>query len=355
MLNKLIQDALENECDFGARLSPKICVVGCGGGGSNSVHRMNRVGLDGADTFVINTDKFHMSKVTAQKKLLIGDYATNGYGTGGDPAIGEKVAYDALDKIEALVRDYDIVFVTAGMGGGTGTGTAPVVAEAARKHGAISVALVTIPFDIEKGRSRIALQGIAKLRERAHSTIILDNNRLLKIVPKLPVEQAFMVMDQLIVEVVKGVTETICETSMINLDFADFRTVMLKGGASTVLYGENDDSEKVVTEAIGNPLLDIDFEGATGAMIHLTGGPSLSLRKAYEVFNGITNRLGDAAHIKLGARIDPDIGDGIKLMAIVTGVRTPGADTSQSHCASLGGIDEVGYRVPSYGISGALG
>jgi cell division protein FtsZ len=353
MLNKLIQDALENECDFEAHLAPRICVVGCGGGGSNSVHRMNRAGLCGADTIVINTDKFHLSRVTAGKKLLIGDYATNGYGAGGDPSIGEKVAYDALDKIEALVRDYDIVFVTAGMGGGTGTGTAPVVAEAARKHGAISVSLVTIPFDIEKGRSRIAMEGIAKLRERAHSTIILDNNRLLKIVPKLPVEQAFMVMDQLIVEVVKGVTETICETSMINLDFADFRAVMLKGGASTVLYGESDDAETVVLEALSNPLLDIDFEGATGAMIHVTGGPSLSLKKTYEVFNGVTNRLGDGAHIKLGARIDPDIGSGIKLMAIVTGVRTRGQVPQQS--MSLGGIDEVGYRAPSYGISGALG
>jgi cell division protein FtsZ len=350
MLNRIIQDALENDCDLEARLSPKICVVGCGGGGSNSVHRMTRAGLV-ADTIVINTDKFHMSRVNAGKKLLIGDHVTNGYGTGGDPVIGEKVAYDCLDKIEVLVRDYDIVFVTAGMGGGTGTGVAPVVAEAARKHGAISVALVTIPFDIEKGRARVAMEGIAKLRERAHSTIILDNNRLLKIVPKLPVEQAFMVMDQLIVEVVKGVTETICETSMINLDFADFRTMMLKGGASTVLYGESEDAQKVVLEAISNPLLDIDFEGATGAMIHVTGGPSLSLKRAYEVFNGVTNRLGDTANIKLGARIDPDAGSNIKLMAIVTGIRTPGAAPHSSHI----GIEEVGYRPPSYGLAGALG
>jgi len=323
MLNKLIHDALENGHDFEAHLSPKICVIGCGGGGSNSVHRMSRVGLEGIDTIAINTDKFHLSKTVAKKRLLLGDSATCGYGTGGDCALGEKLAYGAMDEIESLVREYDIVFVVAGMGGGTGTGSAPVVAEAARRHGAISVSLVTIPFDIEKGRMKVAFRGITKLRERAHSTIILDNNRLLKIVPKLPVEQAFMVMDQLIVEVVKGVTETICETSMINLDFADFRSLMVKGGASTVLYGENDDAHKVVAEAIGNPLLDIDFEGATGAMIHLTGGPALSLRKAYEVFNGVTNKLSDGAHIKLGARIDPDIGSTIKLMAIVTGVRTP--------------------------------
>jgi cell division protein FtsZ len=228
-----------------------------------------------------------------------------------------------MDKIEAIVREYDIVFITAGMGGGTGTAAAPVVAEAARKHGAISVALVTLPFDIEKSRLNTAFRGIAKLRERAHSTIILDNNRLLEMVPKLPVEQAFMVMDQLIAEVIRGVTETICQTSMINLDFADFRTMMLHGGASTVLYGESEDAEKVVLEALNNPLLDVDFEGASGALIHITGGPSLSLKKAYQVFNGITRELSDGAYIKLGARINQDFGDKIKLMAIVTGIKSP--------------------------------
>jgi cell division protein FtsZ len=323
LLSKLLQEALQSERDFDAHLSPKTCVVGCGGGGSNSVHRISKMGLEGIDTIAINTDKYHLAKVKADKRLLIGEHSTGGYGTGGNAEIGEKVAYECADEIESLVKAYDIVFISAGMGGGTGTGTAPVVAELARKHGAVTVALVTIPFDIEKSRFKTAFKGISKLRDAAHSTIILDNNRLLKIVPKLPVEQAFMVMDQLIVEVVKGITETICQTSMINLDFADFRNVMIQGGASTVLYAENDDAEKVVMEAITNPLLDIDFEGASGAMIHITGGPALSLKKAYEVLNGITKRLGSEAHIKLGARIDPDMADTIKLMAIVTGVKAP--------------------------------
>jgi cell division protein FtsZ len=327
MLDKLIQEAFESGRDFEAHLSPKICVVGCGGAGSNSVHRLGRLNLEGVDTIAINTDKFHLQSINAAKRLLIGEYATCGYGTGGNAGIGEKLAYDSIDKIEALVREYDIVFITAGMGGGTGTGTAPVVAEAARRHGAISVALVTLPFDIERSRLNTAFTGIAKLRERAHSTIILDNNRLLEIVPKLPVEQAFMVMDQLIGEVIKGVTETICQTSMINLDFADFRTMMLHGGASTVLYGESEDAEKVVQEALDNPLLDVDFEGASGALIHITGGPSLSLKKAYQVFNGITRELSSGAYIKLGARIDSGFGDNIKLMAIVTGIHSPDAPT----------------------------
>jgi cell division protein FtsZ len=331
MLSKLLQEALESERDFEAHLAPKICVVGCGGGGCNSVHRINNIGLEGIDTLAINTDKYHLARIKAGKRLLLAEHTTGGYGTGGNAELGEKLAYEFAGEIEQLVGQYDIVFITAGMGGGTGTGTAPVVAELARKHGAVTVSLVTIPFDIEKNRLKTAFRGVAKLRERAHSTIILDNNRLLQIVPKLPVEQAFMVMDQLIVEVVRGITETICQTSMINLDFADFRNIMIQGDASTVLYAEHEDAEKVVMEAVTNPLLDVDFEGASGAMIHITGGPALSLRKAYEVFNGVTKRLSDDAYIKLGARIDPDLGSTIKLMAIVTGVKTP--DLADYSCA----------------------
>ncbi len=330
MLSKLLQEALESERDFEAHLSPKICVVGCGGGGCNSVHRINSIGLEGVDTLAINTDKFHLARVKADKRLLLAERSTGGYGTGGNAELGEKVSYEFAGEIEGLVKEYDIVFITAGMGGGTGTGSAPVVAELARKHGAVTVSLVTIPFDIEKSRLKTAFRGVSKLRERAHSTIILDNNRLLEIVPKLPVEQAFMVMDQLIVEVVRGITETICQTSMINLDFADFRNIMIQGGASTVLYAENDDAERVVMEAVTNPLLDIDFDGASGAMIHITGGPTLSLRKAYEVLNGVTKRLSDDAYIKLGARIDPDLRSTIKLMAIVTGVKTPSMEDYSS-------------------------
>ncbi|HEX7391719.1 MAG TPA: cell division protein FtsZ [Thermoplasmata archaeon] len=334
MLEKLIKEVLDREPDFEAHLAPKICVVGCGGGGSNSVHRLQRFELNGIETIAINTDKFHLSRTNSDKQILIGEHMCHGYGAGGDPLLGEKAALFDIEKIDALVRDYDIVFITAGMGGGTGTGTAPVVAEAAKKHGAIVVALVTLPFDIEKGRLRAALAGIAKLKERAHSTIILDNNRLLEIVPKLPVEQAFMVMDQLIAEVIKGITDTICQTSMINLDFADFRNVMLHGGASTVLYGESEDPEKVVLEALNNPLLDVDIEGASGALIHITGGPSLSLRKAYQVFNGVTSELGAQVNVKLGARIDEDFGGNIKLIGIITGL--PSLDGRQSALGETG-------------------
>ncbi|MCX6657350.1 MAG: hypothetical protein NTY62_01480, partial [Euryarchaeota archaeon] len=151
MLDKLIKEALESGCDFEAHLAPKICVIGCGGGGSNSVHRLGRLELDGVDTIAINSDSFHLARINADKRLLIGEHLAHGYGTGGDPVLGEKMARDDIDKIDALVRDYDIVFITAGMGGGTGTGTAPVVAETAKNHGAVVVSLVTLPFDIEQG------------------------------------------------------------------------------------------------------------------------------------------------------------------------------------------------------------
>jgi len=347
MLDKLVKEALESGCDFEAHLTPKICVIGCGGGGSNSVHRLSRLELEGVDTVAINTDKFHLSRIDADTRLLIGEHICSGYGTGGDPVVGEKAAFADMDKIDALVRDYDIVFITAGMGGGTGTGAAPVVAELARKHGAIVIALVTLPFDIEKGRLRVALGGIGRLKERAHSTIMLDNNRLLKIVPKLPVEQAFMVMDQLISEVIKGITETICQTSMINLDFADFRNMMLHGGASTILYGESEDPEKVVSEALNNPLLDVDLEGAQGALVHITGGPALSLKRAYQVFNGVTSELSERANVKLGARIEDGFGGNIKLIGIVTGI--PSLD---GH-GLIPGMDTTSYSAP--GIVDILG
>jgi cell division protein FtsZ len=356
MLDKLLKEALESERDFEAHLSPKICILGCGGGGSNSVHRMNKIGLDGVDSIAINTDRFHLNRVVAGKRILIGERMTGGYGTGGNAEIGEKAALESSEEIEAIVRNYDIVFITAGMGGGTGTGSAPVVAELARKHGAVTVALVTLPFGIEKSKLKTAFRGISRLRECAHSTIILDNNRLLEMVPKLPVEQALMVMDHLIVEVVKGITETICQTSMINLDFADFRNIMLHGGASTVLYAESEDAEKVVHEALTNPLLDIDFEGASGAMIHITGGPSLSLRKAFQVLNGVTSELGESAYVKLGARIDPDLGSSIKLMAIVTGIRTPGQQDETGRARSpFDDLDSVWSRTGVADVSAGSG
>ncbi|UCD92019.1 MAG: cell division protein FtsZ [Methanobacteriota archaeon] len=304
---------------------PKIIVVGCGGAGSNSVNRLMHIGVNGARTFAINTDKLHLDRIRADQKLLIGRSVTRGMGSGGLPEVGLRCAELAEDKLREIVAGADLVFITVGMGGGTGTGLAPFVAQLARRSGSVVVAIATAPFTVERSRIAKAKVGLQRLRRSADSVIVLDNNKLLEIVPNLPVEQAFSVMDQLISEVIKGLTETITMPSLINLDFADMRAIMCTGGTSTMLYGENaaDDPDMVVLETLHNPLLDIDFEGANGALIHVTSGPGLSLRTAHEVIRGITNSLSDDANVIFGARVDKEYEGVIKVMTIITGVKSP--------------------------------
>ncbi|HUR25987.1 MAG TPA: cell division protein FtsZ, partial [Candidatus Thermoplasmatota archaeon] len=199
---------------------PKIVIVGCGGAGGNTVNRLHKVGVRGAETIAINTDKQALDLVEADKRLLIGKTITRGLGTGGDLEIAKQCAEQARGKLEEMLKGADLVFITAGMGGGTGTGTAPVVADVAKKMGAIVVGMVSTPFNVERARIIRGDEGLQKLRSRADSVIVLDNNRLLKYVPNLPIDQAFSVMDQLIAETVKGISETITQPSLINLDYA---------------------------------------------------------------------------------------------------------------------------------------
>lgn len=306
-------------------LSPKIIVVGCGGAGSNSVNRLTNMGVHGAETYAINTDKLHLDRIRADNKLLIGRSVTRGMGCGGSPEVGLKCAEISEEEIRQVVSGADLVFITVGMGGGTGTGLAPYVAEMARKSRSVVVAIASTPFTVERSRVAKANHGLERLRRRTDSVIMLDNNRLLEIVPNLPVNQAFGVMDQLISEVIKGLTETITMPSLINLDFADVRAIMCTGGTSTMLYAENaaDDPDMVVMETMDNPLLDIDFNGANGALIHLTSGPGMSIRTAHEVVRGITNCLSDDANVIFGARVDKEYEGVIKVMTIITGVKSP--------------------------------
>jgi len=312
----------DESLDYG---TPKIIVIGCGGAGSNSVNRLTRVGVHGAETYAINTDKLHLDRVKADHKLLIGRSVTRGMGCGGMPEVGLKCAELSEDELKQIVSGADLVFITVGMGGGTGTGLAPFVGELARRSRAVVVAVASTPFAVERSRIARAHRGLERLRRSADSVIVLDNNRLLEIVPNLPVDQAFSVMDQLISEVIKGMTETITLPSLINLDFADVRAIMCTGGTSTMLYAENaaDDPDMVVMETMNHPLLEIDFSGANGALIHLTSGPSMSLRTAHEVVGGITNCLSEDANVIFGARVDKEYEDVIKVMTIITGVRSP--------------------------------
>ena len=318
-----IQTALrDRELESFGTPDPRILVCGCGGSGNNTMNRITHIGVDGAITVAINTDKQHLDHTRAMQKLLVGRHITRGLGAGGDPIMGRRCAEAGRDVISKIVSGADLVFVTAGLGGGTGTGIAPIVAEEARRAGALVVAIVTTPFDVErKQRMNRALEGLQLLEKETDAVLVLDNNRLLHFVPNMPLAEAFSIMDQLIAEIVKGVVETITLPSLINLDFADVRTIMKGGGVTMMLYGESDQGpEEVVHESLNHPLLDIDIEGATGALIHVTGGPYMTLEQANQVCDLMTSKLSPTAQVIFGARHDPAFGDTIKVMSIITGV-----------------------------------
>ena len=315
----------EEMSEFGVP-NPRILVVGCGGSGNNTLNRITHLGVEGAVTVAINTDKQHLDNTRAMQKLLIGRHITRGLGAGGDPSTGRRCAEAGRDVIKRIVGSSDLVFVTAGMGGGTGTGLAPVVAEEAKASGAVVVAIVTTPFHVER-RQRMtrALEGLESLRRVVDAVLVLDNNRLLHFCPNLPLEEAFSILDQLIAEIVKGIVETITLPSLINLDFTDVRSIVSNGGITMMLYGESDRGpQEVVHEALNHPLLDIDTKEATGVLIHVTGGPYMTLEAANQVVEMMTSQVSEEANVIMGARQDPSFGDTIKVMAIITGV---GGDT----------------------------
>jgi cell division protein FtsZ len=305
--------------------NPRIMVIGCGGAGNNTINRLYHMGIAGAETIAINTDKQHLDMIQAGKRVLIGKSLTKGLGAGGYPDIGKRAAEMARPTLESLMESVDLVFVTAGMGGGTGTGAAPVVAQIAKEQGAIVVGMVSYPFQVEKARLLRAEEGLENLSKNADSVIVLDNNRLLSYVPNLPIGQAFSVMDQLIAETVKGISETITEPSLIQLDYADVRAIMSKGGVAVMLVGESkqqNKAESVVHECLSHPLLDIDYRGATGSLIHITGGNDLTLADAEEIASSLTYELDPHADVIWGARIRNEFEGKVRVMAIMTGVRS---------------------------------
>ncbi|MFB6210546.1 MAG: cell division protein FtsZ [Halobacteriales archaeon] len=331
-MQDIVQEALEHEerereqqaesDDFG---DPRIVIVGCGGAGNNTVNRLYNIGVSGADTIAINTDKQHLKMIEADTKILVGKSLTNGLGAGGDPKMGERATEMAQGTIKEVLGDADLVFVTAGMGGGTGTGAAPIVSKIAKEQGAIVVGMVSTPFNVERARTVKAEEGLERLREEADSIIVLDNNRLLDYVPNLPIGKAFSVMDQIISETVKGISETITQPSLINLDYADMTAIMNQGGVAVMLVGETQDKNKtdeVVRDAMNHPLLDVDYRGASGGLVHITGGPDLTLKEAEGIADNITERLESSANVIWGARIQENYKGKVRVMAIMTGVQS---------------------------------
>jgi cell division protein FtsZ len=333
-MESFIANAIEQKKDEENRLKadddmfgiPQITIVGCGGAGGNTITRLNKLGVKGAKTIAINTDKQALDLVEADHKILIGKRLTRGLGAGGFPDVAERAARESSDEIEELLKDSDLVFITAGMGGGTGTGSSSVVAEIAKKNEAIVTCMVSTPFNVERARLIKADEGLDKLRVKADSTVVLDNNRLLEFVPNLPINQAFSVMDQMIAETVKGISETITVPSLINLDYADLKAIMNQGGLSVMLWGEADEDagvDTIVHEALNHPVLNVDYKGANGALVHITGGPNMSLKYVQDVAKALTQDLDCYSNVILGARVLPEFEGKCRVMAIMTGVQSP--------------------------------
>lgn len=308
-------------------LKTDIKVVGCGGGGSNTVARMVQEGIDGAELIALNTDAQHLLNVHAQKKILIGRKRTRGLGAGSLPQIGEEAARESEDVIQDACDGADMVFITCGLGGGTGTGSAPVVSEAAKDAGALTIAVVTMPFRVEGAvRANNAEAGLERLRDVADTVIVVPNDKLLEVVPRLPLQSAFKVADEVLMRAVKGITELITKPGLVNLDFADVRTIMQKGGVAMIGLGEAEGEDKAaesVRKALRSPLLDVDISGATAALVNVVGGNDMTVEEAEGVVEEVYQRIDPNARLIWGAQIDPELEHTVRTMLVVTGVKSP--------------------------------
>ncbi|NYZ60333.1 cell division protein FtsZ [Candidatus Micrarchaeota archaeon] len=313
------------EVDDMSSESIKIVTVGVGGAGNNTINRLIKTGVKGTELVAINTDKQHLNQVHERaKKVLIGKSITKGLGAGGYPEMGAKAAEVDRALIERELEGAHLVFICGGMGGGTGGGAAPIVAQIAKEQGAITVAMVTYPFALERARRKKADESINKLRQYCDSVIIIDNNRLVQLVPNLPMTEAFAVADEILARAISGLVWTITQPSLINIDFADVRSIMQGGGVGFIAVGEGKGTDKVTAASeavIKNRLLDVDFEGARGALIHISGGADLSLGDAIKAGEIITEKMDPEANVKWGARIMQNYDGKLEIVAIVTGVK----------------------------------
>jgi len=303
-----------------------IKVIGTGGAGNNMTSWLYTKGITGAEIIACNTDKQHLDISHADKKFLLGRDVTRGLGCGGYPQRGAEAAQESIQEVKEALRGSDMVFVCAGMGGGTGTGSAPIVAQVARDAGAIVIGTVTMPFKIERARVDKAEFGLQQLRQVSDTVIVIDNNRLVQIAGNLPIKQAFAVANELVATMIKGIVETIAIPSLVNLDYADVKTIMTNGGVAAIGVGCSDTNNRVeeaVKGALSNPLLDISYEGATGALIHVVGGPDLTLEEINRVGELVTDKMDEDANCIWGARVSDDMKGKLTVMTIITGVKSP--------------------------------
>lgn len=319
-------DHMSADMDLFDMNQANIRVIGVGGAGNNVVGWLYKKGIKGAEIIATNTDNQHLTITGADRKFLIGRECTRGLGCGGFPSKGAEAAQESLTHIKEALKNSDMVFVCAGMGGGTGTGAAPVVAQVAKDTGAIVIGTVTMPFNIERARCDKAEFGLQQLRQVSDTVIVIDNNRLVQIAGNLPIQQAFAVANELISTMIKGIVETIAVPSLVNLDYADVKAIMSNGGVAAIGVGSSDTNNRVeesVKGALSNPLLDINYEGATGALIHITGGPDMTLEEVSRIGELVTESLDDEANVIWGARVVEDMKGKLTVMTIITGVNSP--------------------------------
>ncbi len=307
-------------------LKTNIKIIGCGGGGTNTIDRLSEVGIVGADIYAANTDAQHLLAIRAPHKILLGRRSTRGLGAGALPQIGEEAAKEAEEDLRKILTGADIVFVTAGMGGGTGTGSAPYVAKIAKDMGALTIAIVTYPFKAEGAiRSENAEWGLERLRQSADTVIVVPNDKLLELCPRLALNAAFKVADEVLVRAIKGITELITKPGLVNLDFNDLKTIMKGAGVAMIGLGEGDDDDRIehaINEATNSPLIDVDISGATGALVNVTGGENMSISEAEKVAEIVQAKISPNARIIWGAGVDPALMDTVRVMVVITGVKS---------------------------------
>ena len=329
-----------------------IKVFGSGGAGNNMVSWLYRKGIKGAEIIAANTDQQHLDISEADRKILMGKDITKGLGCGGYPDKGAEAARESIQDIKDSLKDVDMAFVCAGMGGGTGTGSAPVIAKVAKELGSIVIGTVTMPFKIERARVDKAEFGLQQLREVTDTVIVIDNNRLVEIAGNLPVKQAFAVANELISTMIKGIVETIAVPSLVNLDYADVKAIMTNGDVAAIGVGSsstNNRVEEAVHGALSNPLLDISYKGATGALIHIAGGPDMTLDEVTRVGELVTESMDHDANVIWGARISEEMKGKLTVMTIMTGVKSPwilGKAREQEASVEMQEInDELGIEI----------
>ena len=327
--NKMPAGGISMDAELEQMLSKQkatIKVVGTGGAGNNTVNRIAEVGVVGAEVIAINTDAQDLLYTTADKKILIGKELTSGLGAGSDPKVGEEAAHESEHEIKSALVGADMVFITCGLGGGTGTGSAPIVAEVAKKLGCLTVGIVTLPFAMEGNRRYDnARRGLERLESIVDTLIVIPNDKLLELAPDLPLLTAFKVADEILTNAVKGIAEMVTKAGLINLDFADIKAVMGDGGVALIGVGESDSENRAieaVEKAINNPLLNAEVSGANGALINVAGGPDMTLEEARKVVEAVSQKLDENAKIIWGAQIYEDLPKIIRTMLIVTGVRS---------------------------------